>query len=162
MLRITNINLTLALALVFIFVEDLSGSSIGKYALPTSELLVYWSFEQVKHLKGDSVTTSTVGQPLTADNRSPIEPQPYVYDESGNGNFLQARGIKPSLNVFSADVPISQVDGKPNSRSLTLKNSEYEVTFDRPLAYYDMQRRWTIEASLKCNLLGTEQVYLCK
>ena len=158
MLQIKGFNLALA----FVFVGVLSGSSIVKSASPASEVLAHWSFEQIKHLKIDSVSTSIVGQPLSGDNRGPIEPQPYVFDESGNGNFLQAHGIKPSLNVFSAEVPISQVDGKPNTRSLTLKNGEYVVTFDRPLAYYDMQKSWTIEASLKCNLLGTEQVYLCK
>jgi len=158
MLRINSLNL----ALIFVFVGTLSGSSIGKVDLPTGEILAHWRFEQVKHLKGDSVSISKIGQPLTADNRTPIEPQPYVYDDSGKGNFLQTSGIKPTLNVFSAEVPKSQVDGKTNTRSLVLKNGEYVVTFDRPLAYYDLQKNWTIEASLKCNLPGTEQVYLCK
>jgi hypothetical protein len=36
------------------------------------------------------------------------------------------------------------------------------MSLDHPLAYYDLGLNWTIEASLKCNLLGTEQVYLCK
>jgi len=158
MLRINSLNL----ALTFVFVGTLSGSSIGKVDLPTGEILANWRFEQVKHIKGDSVSISKTGQPLTADNRGPIEPQPYIFDESGKENFLQASGIKPTLNVFSADVPKSQVDGKTNTRSLELKNGEYVVTFDRPLAYYNMQKSWTIEASLKCNLPGTEQVYLCK
>jgi len=126
------------------------------------EVLAHWSFEQIKHLNGDSVSTSIVGQPLTAGNRGPIEPQPFVFDETGKGNFLQVQGLRPSPNVFSDNVPVAQVEGKPNTRSLSLKNGEYVVTFDRPLAYYDMRKSWTIEASLKCNLLGTEQVYLCK
>lgn len=126
------------------------------------EVLAHWNFEQIRHLKGDSLSTPIVGQPLTVDNRNSIEPQPYVFDESGKGNFLEARGAKASPNVFSDDVPVSQVAGKLNTRSLALKNSEYVVTFNRPLAYYDMQKSWIIEASLKCNLLGTEQVYLCK
>ena len=126
------------------------------------EVLAHWNFEQIRHLKGDSLSTPIVGQPLTADNRNPIEPQPYIFDESGKGNFLEARGAKASPNVFSDDVPVSQVAGKLNTRSLALKNGEYVVTFNRPLAYYDMQKSWIIEASLKCNLLGTEQVYLCK
>jgi hypothetical protein len=158
MVRIKSLNLTFA----FVFVGILSGSSIVNGASPAGEMLAHWSFEQIKHLRGDSVSTSIVSQPLTAGNRSSIEPQPYVFDESGKENFLQARGSKPSPNVFSADVPIAQVDGKPNTRSLALKNGEYVVTFDRSLAYYDMQKSWTIEVSLKCNLLGTEQVYLCK
>jgi hypothetical protein len=127
-----------------------------------SEILVHWSFEHIKHLKGDSISVPIVGQPLTAINHNPIEPQPYILDESGKGNFLQLQGTKVSLNVFSDDVPTSQVDGKSNTRSLVLRNGEYVVTFDRPLSYYDMQKSWTIEASLKCNLLGTEQVYICK
>src|SRR5690606_5243386 len=60
------------------------------------------------------------------------------------------------------DVPKQQVDGKPNTRSLLLKKGEYVVTYQRPLPYYDLRKSWTIEASLKCNLLGTEQVFLCK
>lgn len=127
-----------------------------------SEVLAHWNFEQIKHLRADSVSAPVVGQPLTASDRGPAEPQPYVFDQSGKGNFLQVRGNRPSSNVFSDNVPTAQVDGKPNTRSLILKNSEYVVTFDRSLAYYDMQKSWTIEASLKCNLLGTEQVYLCK
>ena len=126
------------------------------------EVLVNWRFEQVKHLKGDSLSSSIVGQALTAGNRGPAEPQPFVFDDSGKGNFLQAQGSKSSAIVFSDNVPSSTVNGKPNTRSLALKNGEYVVPFDRPLAYYDMQKSWSIEASLKCNLLGTEQVYLCK
>ncbi|MBP1638670.1 MAG: glycoside hydrolase family 43 [Bacteroidetes bacterium] len=158
MVHVKNLNLALA----FVFVGGLSGNSIVKGASSDGNLLAHWSFEQIKHLKGDSLSTPIVGQPLTADNRNPIEPQPYVFDESGKGNFLQVRGAKPSPIVFSDNVPVAQVDGKPNTRSLALKNGEYVVTFNRPLAYYDMQKSWTIEASLKCNLLGTEQVYLCK
>ncbi len=152
---IKSLNLALA------FVGTLSISSI-KAASPTSEVLVHWSFESIKHLNGDSLSTPIVGQPLTGGNRGPIEPQPFVFDESGKENFLQVQGSRPSPNVFSDNIPSAQVDGKPNTRSLSLKNGEYMVTFDRPLAYYDMQKSWTVEASLKCNLLGTEQVYLCK
>lgn len=126
------------------------------------KVLVYWSFEHIKYPNGDSVSVPIVGQSQTNKNHNPIEPQSYVFDESGNGNFLQIQGIKKSSDVFSDDVPTSQVDGKSNTRSLVLRNGEYVVTFDRQLAYYNMQKSWTIEASLKCNLLGTEQVYLCK
>lgn len=126
------------------------------------EVLVHWRFEQIQHLKNDSISVSIVGQPLTAGDRGPTEPQPYVFDESGNGNYLQGRGGKLSPNVFSDNVPTGIVDGKANARSLSLKKGEYLVTFDRPLPYYDMRKSWAIEASLMCNLLGTEQVYLCK
>lgn len=126
------------------------------------EVLAHWRFDQVAHLSGDSISSSILRQPLTADNRGPSEPQPYVYDCSGNNNFLQAQGGRPSSNVFSDNVPRLFVDGKPNTRSLLLKSSEYVVNFDRSLAYYDMQKSWTIESSLMCNLLGTEQVFLCK
>lgn len=127
-----------------------------------NEVLAHWRFDTVKHLQGDSTSLSVVGKSLTASERGVAEPQPYVFDESGKGNFLQVRGSRPSPNVFSDDVPTSQVNGQPNVRSLALKNGEYVATFDRPLAYYDLRKSWTIEASLKCNLLGTEQVYLCK
>ncbi|MBV5283665.1 MAG: family 43 glycosylhydrolase [Paludibacter sp.] len=137
-------------------------ASVSNNVFCQSEVLAHWNFEQIKHLRADSVSVPVVGQPLTASDRGPAEPQPYVFDQSGKGNFLQVRGNRPSPNVFSDNVPTALVDGKSNTRSLILKNSEYVVTFDRSLAYYDMQKSWTIEASLKCNLLGTEQVYLCK
>ena len=126
------------------------------------EVLVNWRFEQIKHLKDDSLSIPKVDQSLTTGNRGPSEPQPFVFDDSGKGNFLQAQGSKSSTIIFSDNVPAAMVNGKPNTRSLSLKNGEYVVTFDRPLAYYDIQKSWLIEASLKCNLLGTEQVYLCK
>lgn len=125
------------------------------------EVLANWRFEQVQQVKGTVVNTE-VGQPLTADDRRPTDPQPFAFDNSGKGNFLQARGSRPSPNVFSANVPSQMVEGKPNTRSLVIKKSEYVVNFERPLAFYDMRKSWTIEASLLCNLLGTEQVYLCK
>jgi len=131
-------------------------------AAADGEVLAHWRFEEVQHLDGDSTSVSIVGQPLTAGDRGPSEPQPYVFDNSGKGNFLQVRGSRPSANIFSDNVPTAEVDGKPNTRSLALKRGEYVVTYDRPLAYYDMRKSWTIEASLMCNLLGTEQVYLCK
>src|ERR1035437_6344085 len=108
MLRIRRLNLALAL----VFIGALSGSSIINGASMAGEVLAHWRFEQVKHIQGDSVSISIVGQPLTAGNRGPTEPQPFVFDESGKGNFLQMLGSRPSLNVFSADVPIAQVDGK--------------------------------------------------
>jgi len=127
-----------------------------------SEVLAHWNFEQIKHLKTDSVSVPVVGQPLTASERGPAEPQPYILDQSGKGNFLQVRGSRPSTLVFSDNVPASQTENKPNTRSLSLKKGECIVSYDRPLAYYDLRKSWTIEASLMCNLLGTEQVYLCK
>jgi len=126
------------------------------------EVLAHWRFDQIQHIKGDTTSVSLIGQSLTAGNRGPSEPQPYVFDDSGRGNFLQVRGTKPSPNIFSENVPVAMVNGKPNTRSLALINGEYVVTFDRPLAYSDMRKSWTIEASLMCNLLGTEQVFLCK
>jgi len=138
------------------------GFSSAYSSTKNNDVLAHWRFETVKHLKGDTTSISIVGKPLTASERGSTEPQPYVFDESGKGNYLQVRGGKSSPNVFSDNVPTAQVDGKPNTRSLSLKNGEYVVTFDRPLAYYNIQKSWNIEASLKCNLLGTEQVYLCK
>jgi hypothetical protein len=126
------------------------------------EVLAYWSFEHIQHLDSDSVSVPVVGGPLTASDRGPAEPQPFVLDESGNGNFLQVRGSRPSPIVFSDNVPAATINGKPNTRSLAIKRGEYVVTFERPLPYIDMRKGWVIEASLMCNLLGTEQVYLCK
>ncbi|HJV78690.1 MAG TPA: glycoside hydrolase family 43 protein [Paludibacter sp.] len=138
------------------------GVTFANGASTDIEILAHWRFEKEKPLRGDSASLHIDGKPFTASGRRPGESQPFVFDESGKGNFLQVQGSRPSPNVFSDNVPAAQVDGKPNTRSLILKRGEYVVTFDRPLAYYDMRKSWTIEASLKCNLLGTEQVYLCK
>lgn len=137
---------------------------IGCYEIEAQEaknkVLANWRFEQVQHLDG-TLSASIVGQPLSADERSkPSEPQPYVFDSSGLGNFLQTRNSRPSTIVFSDNVPV--VSGLPNTRSLVLKKGEYIVPFERSLNYYDLQKSWIIEASLMCNLLGTEQVFLCK
>lgn len=129
--------------------------------LAQEKVLAHWRFEMVQQLKGDTAAT-LVGKPLTADDRRPTDPQPFAFDNSGKGNFLQVRGARPSPNVFSDNVPLALVDGLPNIRSLAIKKGEYVVTFERPLAFNDMQKSWAIEASLLCNLLGTEQVYLCK
>lgn len=126
-----------------------------------SELLAHWRFEQVQLLNGNTVS-SIAGNPLTADDRRPADPQPFAFDNAGKGNFLQVRGARPSTNIFSDNVPVPFVSGMPNTRSLAIKKGEYVLTFERPLAFADMQKSWSIEASLLCNLLGTEQVYLCK
>jgi hypothetical protein len=126
------------------------------------QVLTHWNFERIQHLNGDSTSAPIVGHPLTASDRGPVEPQPFVFDEAGNKNFLQVRGAHPSPIVFSDDVPTTVVDGEPNTRSLAIKRGEYIVPFDRSLPYYDLRKSWLIEASLKCNLLGTEQVFLCK
>lgn len=151
---IQNGTILLLMGMLFLWSVALAGSE-------TTELLAHWRFEQIQHLRGDPAS-SVAGEPLTADNRGPTEPQPYIFDSSGKGNVLQVRGSRPSPNVFSENVPSATVDGKPNTRSLVLKRGEYVVSFDRPLAYYDMRKSWMIEASLMCTLLGTEQVFLCK
>lgn len=125
-----------------------------------NEVLAHWRFEQVQHLDG-TLSAAIVGQPLTADEKNkPSEPQPFAFDGSGNKNFVQTRSSRPSTIVFSDNVPV--VNGLPNTRSLALKKGEYIVPFERSLNFYDLRKSWTIEASLMCNLLGTEQVFLCK
>ena len=126
------------------------------------KVLANWRFEQIKHIEGDSLSIATIGEPLTATDRGPSEPQPYVYDNSGNANYLQVRGSRKSPIIFSNDVPGNVKDGNSNTRSLSIKRGELIVNFDKAIAYNDMQKAWSIEASLKCNLLGTEQVFLCK
>jgi len=148
------------LALVSIFA--LFTTTNANAATTGSEVLAHWRFEQIKHLRGDSTSLPIVGQPLTASDRGPSEPQPFVIDLSGKDNVLQVRGSRPSPNVFSDNVPSERTNGLSNTRSLVLKHGEYVVSLERPLAYYNLQKSWTIEASLVCNLLGTEQVYLCK
>jgi hypothetical protein len=134
----------------------------GVHGAPASgELLANWRFEQVQHLDG-SQTPAAVGESLTADERRAAEPQPFGFDDSGKGNFLQVRGPKPSTTVFSDNVPASTVDGKPNTRSLALKGREYFLTPDYPLAFSDMQKGWSIEASVMTNHPEYDQVFLCK
>ena len=154
-----KLNIIRCFASVFLFF--IFAITFPRNANSQEEVLAHWRFEQIYHQNGE-LTTSEVGEPLTSGNRGPSEPQPYVFDDSGNGNYLQVQGSKPSPNVFSDNVPTATVNGKANTRSLALKNGECVVTFDRPLSYDYMQKSWTIEASLMCNLLGTEQVYLCK
>lgn len=111
-----------------------------------NKVLSHWRFEQVQHLD-KTLSPSIIGQPLSADEKSkPSEPQPYVFDSSGDGNFIQTRNSRPSTIVFSDNVPMT--NGIPNTRSITLKKGEYIVPFERPLNFYDLQKSWTIEASL--------------
>jgi Glycosyl hydrolases family 43 len=125
------------------------------------KLLAYWSFDQVGYLDG-AVSLPLLNQPLTLDNQKPSEPQPYIFDGSGNGNILQAAGSKPSPLVFSDNAPAAKPSGESNPRSLTLKKGEYILSYERALAYQDMRKSWAIEASLMNNSLGTEGVFLCK
>ena len=143
--------------LLFLLATTASAGDTNK-----AKQLAYWSFEKVQHLSGDSVSASVVGQPLTSDKGKPAEPQPYVYDETGNGNLIQCNDYMPSPNLFSDDVPVTSIEGRPNTHSLLLKGREYVVPFNRSLPFYDIQQAWNISFSLKCNHLGTEQVYLCK
>jgi hypothetical protein len=145
-----------SILLLFQLIAILLFFSNNTYTYAQSKVLAHWRFEQVQHLNGDSAST------LIDGHQGPSEDQPFVFDESGKGNYLIIRGNMPSPNVLSDNVPSVLADGKPNSHSLSIKRSEYVVTYDQPLAYYDMRKSWTIEASLMCNLLGTEQVYLCK
>ncbi len=140
---------------LFVLVSAAFGSQ------PPGELVAHWRFEQVLKLDG-SKATAEVGQPLTASDRGPVDPRPYALDESGKENHLQASGPRSGQCVFSDDVPRSQVNGHPNTRSLLLNRGEYVVPLHRLLPYYDMRKGWRIEASLRCNTLGTEQVFICK
>jgi len=126
-----------------------------------AELLAHWRFEEVTTGRNNNRSASVVGQSLSAGDRRGGSQPSYAWDDSGQGNFLQING-RTSPNVFSDNVPVAQVNGKPNTRSLALKRGEVVATMDRALSYLDMGKGWTIEASLMCNLLGTEQVYLCK
>jgi hypothetical protein len=139
----------------FISTSNIHGAPVS------GELLANWRFEQVQHLDG-SQTPAAVGESLTADDRRAVEPQPFAFDDSVKGNLLQVRGPKPSTTVFSDNVPASTVDGKPNTRSLSLKGREYFLTTDYPLAFSDMQKGWSVEASVMTNHPEYDQVFLCK
>jgi Glycosyl hydrolases family 43 len=152
---------TYCLALKLVCISALLLIVISGNASGEGDTLAWWRFEQVKQING-SMAVAAVDKPLTADDRRPADPQPFAWDNSGKDNFLQVRGSRPSPNVFSGDVPVAFVNGMPNTRSLAIKKGEYVVSFERSLAFYDMQKSWAIEASLRNNLLGTEQVFLCK
>ena len=129
------------------------------------EVLALWRFEQVQHDNGTKSAAIT-GTPLTADERKPIEPQPYGFDASGKGNLLEVRGNSASSTVFSDDVPEglpgARGIGEPNTRSLALKGREYFLTTNYPLAFSDLQKSWTIDASLMTKHPEYDQVFLCK
>jgi hypothetical protein len=98
------------MGMLFLWSVALAGSE-------TTELLAHWRFEQIQHLRGDPAP-SVADEPLTADNRGPTEPQPYIFDSSGKGNVLQVRSSRPSPNVFSENVPSATVDGRPNTQTV--------------------------------------------
>lgn len=108
------------------------------------KLIASWSFEDLFSVRNDSINyLSTV-------------------DNTGNGNSLViGKNIKVA-DVISDKVPYSTVNGRNNAVSLKLKRSEYIVHFDKYLPFCDMQYGWNIKLSVKCNLLGTEQVFICK
>ncbi len=81
-------------------------------------------------------------------------------DGTDNGNSLQAAG--GTRTEFSGDVAHRIINGDSNRYSLPLRRSEYIVPFNKPLPFNDIQGGWTISLSARCNLLGTEQVFLCK
>jgi len=134
---------------------------LPSHAQDTDEpLLAHWRFEQVK-LDG-RLAASTLGQSLTLENGDPSGNQSFVVDNSGNENVLQLLNANSMGSVFSENVPFPTVSGEPNTRSLLLKKGEFGVSLEHPLGYTDLRKLWTIEANLKLNLLGTEQVFICK
>ncbi|WP_308768866.1 hypothetical protein [uncultured Bacteroides sp.] len=106
--------------------------------------LSYWSFELSTEVHPDSISPA------------------FVTDDSQNGNALQLRPGAKVSELFSKDVPFQERGGKANSTSLKLNNSEFKVPFNVSLPFSDIQYGWNISLSLKCNQLGTEQVFLCK
>ena len=123
-------------------------------------LLAHWSFEQVKQPEGN-LAASTLGQSLTSENgASGI--RTFVVDNSGNQNVLHQLNANSTGSVFSENVPFPTISEKPNTRSLLLKRGEFGVSQECPLAYNDLRKSWRIQANLMLNLLGTEQVFICK
>lgn len=117
---------------------------IMAFANNEDKLLASWSFNDLSSVKNDSLSLV-----LAQDN-------------TGKGNTLiLGKNVRVS-NLISDDVPYPSIDGHDNTASLILKRSEYVVPFDKALPFYDIQYGWNISLSLKCNLLGTEQVFICK
>lgn len=99
-----------------------------------------------------------LGMNIPSDSLAPV----CIGDDFQNGNVLQLKpGVKAS-ELFSHDVPFQSRDGVLNRTSLKLNNSEFKVPFTESLPFSDIQYGWKISLSLKCNQLGTEQVFLCK
>lgn len=108
------------------------------------KLIASWSFEDLYPLRNDSINSLS------------------AIDDTGNGNSLViGKNIKVA-DIISDEVPYSTVNERNNAASLRLKRSEYIVPFDKYLPFCDMQYGWNINLSVKCNLLGTEQVFICK
>lgn len=129
------------------------------------KLLANWRFEQVQRHDG-SKTPAVVGEALTGEDMRPVDPRPSAVDETGNGNLLQVvepkDGSSPSPSIFSDDVPAAVIDGKPNSRSLALKGRNYLLGLDRTLAFSDLRKGWTIDASVMTKRPEDAQVFLGK
>ena len=66
------------------------------------------------------------------------------------------------LSLAQAQYTLADWKGLKVDTVLTLNISEYKLDFDHPLPYADMQKQWTVKAELKCGMLGTEQVFVCK
>ena len=86
-------------------------------------LQAHWRFEEVSGRNGNR-TLSVLDESLSSGGRrgGNANGSPYVWDDTGKGNFLQVNGQSPIF--FSDDVPKAQVNGKPNTRSLALKRGE--------------------------------------
>jgi len=121
-----------------------------------NKTLAHWRFEKAQLQAGD--TLGNTGKIGTAEKTGTVSGT-LIYDESGNGNVLEFSGAAPASISFSTNVPKANT---ANLGSLSLNRSEYTVSFQRPLAYYDLSKSWTIEASLLHRLPGTEQVFICK
>lgn len=78
--------------------------------------------------------------------------KPFIEDVSGNGNVLQF-SVKENEDV------LGQTAG---GRSLEIARKEFAVPFSAPLPYADLSKSWRIEMKVRCDLPGTEQVFLCK
>lgn len=118
--------------------------TVSAAAVNKDGLLASWRFDDLSALKNDSLSVVIAS------------------DYSGNGNTLEIGKNMRVSDIVSDDVPYGTIDGRGNEASLILRRGEYVVPFNKALPFSDIQYGWNISLSLKCNLLGTEQVFICK
>jgi hypothetical protein len=121
--------------------------------------LAYWRMEQYQNLS-NVVSNLAHGDGLTGSGGTPVDPRPYLYDNSGNGNLMQI--FDTGGAEFYNGVPAPTLgDGTPNTLASFHWGRDY-YTDSRPINSANLSGGWTIEASIMAQNLDAWQVWLGK